>query len=212
MPSGESGIHPISNALRPFGNGQTVAADDTVSRSLSLRSFDTTDLQFEANAIHEFSHGPTDWRVLAGGDVRRTTIEDAGPGRGNIVDFDTIDVFDPKTSTAIPSLDDPRISFFSDTEQQTDTYGFYAQVDAWIHDRLKLLAGARYTALTYEYEEASGFRFEESPDSFDPRVGRCLRRRRRRRSTPATAAPSSSRSASIPASRSPSKPSRSRRA
>jgi iron complex outermembrane recepter protein len=162
----------FSTALRPFGApGQTVAGDDTVRRSFSLRSFDTMDLQFEANVVHELTWGVTDWRFLAGADVRRTTVDDSGPGSGNILNFDRVEVLAPVTDVALPSPDDPAIVRFDRSSETADAYGAYAQAEVWLYDRLKLLVGARYSQVDYVFEDNSGLRFEENPDSIDPRFG-----------------------------------------
>jgi iron complex outermembrane recepter protein len=162
----------LSFALRPFGSaGQLVADDDTVRRSLSLRSYDSTDLQYEANVIHEFAWGETDWRLLVGGDIRRTEFEHSGPGFGNITNFDRVNVLDPDTRVPLPPRNDPGIALFDRVTDTTDTYGLYAQAEVWVTERLKLLGGLRYTALDYVFKDTSSFRFEENPDSVDPRLG-----------------------------------------
>jgi iron complex outermembrane receptor protein len=170
----------FSLAVRPIGIGDQVAADDTITRGVLRQDFDTTDIQFEANAIQDFSFGPTDWQFLVGGDVRRTKFEDAiGRGISDPRVFDTTNVFDPDTDVDLPSNDELR--FFDPVEQTSKTFGVYAQADVWIFDRLKLLAGARYTEVDYEFEQA-GFSFEENPDSIDPRFGALFK------VTPATSA------------------------
>lgn len=162
----------FSSALRPFGPpGQQIADDDTVRRSFSLRSFDTEDLQFEANIIHNVDVGPTSWRLLAGGDVRRTTLDDEAPGGGNIVDFDRVNVFDPDTGVDLPSNDDPRISFFPFSDQTVDAFGGYVQAETWIFDRLKLLAGVSYSNNDFRFEDEAGFEFDQEDDEFSPRFG-----------------------------------------
>lgn len=161
-----------SRALRPFGPpGQQVAEDDTVRRSYSLRVFETDDLQFETNVVHEFFTDTTEWRFLAGGDVRRTTVAHAGPGFGNIVDFDRVDVLDPDNAAALPALDDPRIRFFDRSKQATDAYGAYVQAEVWLHDTWKLLAGLRYSDVDYTFKDTAPFLFNEQADKFSPRFG-----------------------------------------
>ncbi|NGP51956.1 TonB-dependent receptor [Thioalkalivibrio sp. XN8] len=161
----------LSFALRPFGSlGQQVAADDTVRRSVSLRSYESTDLQYEANVIHEFAWGATDWRLLFGADIRQTEFKHTPPGFGNITNFDFVNVLDPDTGVALPPQNDPGISLFASATDTTDTYGFYTQAEVWATEQLKLLAGLRYTELDYVYEDPF-FTFEENPDSVDPRLG-----------------------------------------
>jgi len=159
----------FSSALRPFGPpGQAVAPDNTVRRSFSLRSFDTSDIEFEANGVHNFIIGPTDWRVLAGGDVRRTELEDVGPGSGNIVDFDRVNVLDPNNDVDLPSENDPRISFFPKSGRTIDSYGFYGQVETWIYDRVKLIGGVRYDNVDFDFNDQSGFSFRQEDDDVSP--------------------------------------------
>jgi len=161
----------LSYALRPFGSlGQQVAADDTVRRSVSLRSYESTDLQYEANVIHEFAWAETDWRLLFGADIRQTEFEHTAPGFGNIANFDFVNVLDPDTGVALPPQNDPGISLFAPATDTTDTYGFYAQAEVWATEQLKLLAGLRYTELDYVFETPF-FSFAENPDSIDPRLG-----------------------------------------
>jgi iron complex outermembrane recepter protein len=161
-----------SRALRPFGPpGWDVAADNTVRRSYSLRVFDSEDTQFETNIIHEVLTDQVEWRFLAGADVRQTTVEDAGPGRGNIVNFDRTNVFNPDNSTPLPALSDPRIVFFDRFSETTDSWGTYVQAEAWIQDRVKLIAGARYTDISYTYEDAEPYRFDDDSDQVSPRAG-----------------------------------------
>lgn len=159
-----------SRALRPFGGGQAVAADDTIERAFSLRSSRTTDEQVEVNLIHDLSLGDQDWRLLAGADVRATEIEPLGPGSGNINPFDTINVLDPDNGVALPDDDDPVISRFS-SRQQNDSWGVYGQAEVWWRERLKLLAGVRYTALDRDFDSDQFGSFAETPDSVDPRFG-----------------------------------------
>jgi len=162
----------LSTALRPFGSpGQSVAADDTVRRSFSLRSFDSTDLQFETNLIHNVDTETISWRFLAGADARLTEFDHSGPGFGNIIDFDVVNVTDPMTEVALPALDDPRISFFARSQQTAVAWGAYVQAEAWYLDRIKLLAGVRYSNFYFEFEDASGFSFEEDPEKYTPRFG-----------------------------------------
>jgi len=162
----------FSIALRPFGTpGAQVADDDTIRRSYSLRSFDTTDTQFETNLVHEFDWGGTEWRLLGGFDVRRTEVDHAGPGFGNIVNFDRANVFAPDQSVLLPPPDSDLIAFFARADQTSDTVGGYIQAESWLTDRLRLVAGVRYSELDYTFANASGFSFTENPDSFDPRVG-----------------------------------------
>ncbi len=160
----------FSKALRPFGPGQSVADDDTIGRSLSLRSLDTTDLQLETNLIHNVMIGETDWRFLVGADVRRTELEHAGPGFGNIVNFDTTNVFNPDNDVALPSSDSSEISRFFRRNDVTDAYGIYGQAEVWATDNLLLLAGLRYSRVDYTYEDAEPYRFNETPDNVDPRL------------------------------------------
>jgi len=159
-----------SRALRPFGGGQQVADDDTIERAFSLRSSRTTDEQVEVNLIHDLSIGNQDWRLLAGADVRETEIENVGPGSGNINPFDTVSVLDPDTGVALPDDNDPAISRFSVT-QNNDTWGVYGQAEVWWRQRLKLLAGVRYTELDRDFDSDQFGSFTESPDSVDPRFG-----------------------------------------
>ncbi|NGX16045.1 TonB-dependent receptor [Wenzhouxiangella sp. XN24] len=162
----------FSYALRPFGSlGQIVADDDTVRRSVSLRSYESTDLQFETNLVHEFAWGDSDWRLLFGADIRRTEFDHAGRGFANIANFDFVNVLEPNTGVSLPPTDDPAFSFFDRATQTTDTFGFYTQAEVWVTEQLKLLAGLRYTELEYVYEDAFPFRFEENPDNVDPRLG-----------------------------------------
>src|SRR6056297_205043 len=162
----------FSIALRPFGTaGAQVADDDTIRRSFSLRSFETSDTQFEANLIHEFGWGSTEWRLLAGFDVRRTEVDHSGPGFGNIINFDRANVFAPDRSVQLPSADSDLISFFDRVDQTSDTVGGYVQAESWLTDRLRLVAGLRYSELEYTFADTSGFTFTEKPDSVDPRVG-----------------------------------------
>lgn len=161
-----------SRALRPFGApGQRVAADNTVRRSYSLRAFDSEDTQFETNLIHEVFTDQIDWRFLVGADFRETKVDDAGPGRGNITNFDRVDVLNPNSSTPIPPLSDPGITFFDTSRQTTDSWGSYVQVEAWIQDRVKLIGGARYTDIKYRYEDTSSFLFVEEAQKVSPRAG-----------------------------------------
>ncbi|MGP9832037.1 TonB-dependent siderophore receptor [Marinobacter sp. NSM] len=161
-----------SRALRPFGGpGQQVAGDDTVRRSYSLRVFDSEDKQFETNLIHEVLTENVEWRFLAGADIRETTVKDAGPGRANIANFDRVNVLDPDNSSALPSLNDPRLTFFPESNQTTESWGAYVQAEAWIQDRVKLIAGARYTDIEYTYEDADPFLFVEQADKVSPRAG-----------------------------------------
>jgi len=159
----------FTSALRP--GGRQVGVDDTVNRNYNVRSFDTEDLQFEANVIHDFAWEDTTWRVLFGGDVRRTPIDQVGPGFGNLNNFDTINVLDPDNDVELPALDGDAITFFSRADQTTDAWGLYAQAEVWLlDDRLKLLGGVRYSDFEYEFENEAGFSFSESPDSTDPRL------------------------------------------
>jgi len=160
----------FSSALRPFGPpGQSVQDDDTLRRSFSLRSSQTTDIEFEANAIHNVSFGATDWRFLAGGDVRRTKIEEGDEGDGNIVDFDRVNVLNPNTDVPLPSTDDSRISFFPDDETESDAFGFYGQAETWIYDRVKLIGGVRYDHVDFEFQNDAGFAFSQEDEQFSPR-------------------------------------------
>jgi iron complex outermembrane recepter protein len=160
----------FSKALRPFGSqGQQVAADDTVRRSFSLRSFVTTDTQLETNLIHNALIGDTAWRFLVGADVRRTKLEHTGPGFGNIANFDRVNLGNPDNDTALPSADSSEISRFADTKEVTDAYGVYAQSEVWLTDALMLQAGLRYTRLDYTFKDDEPFRFNETPDNVDPR-------------------------------------------
>jgi len=162
----------FSIALRPFGTpGAQTAQDDTVRRSYSVRNFETTDAQFEANLIHEFDWGGTELRFLAGFDVRSTDVDDVDPGSGNIVNFDRTSVFAPNRNVPLPSPDDERVSFFPLGREDADAIGGYVQLESWVTDRLRLVAGLRYSDFEYTFEDASGFRFTEKPDSFDPRFG-----------------------------------------
>lgn len=161
-----------SRALRPFGPpGWDVAADDTVRRSYSLRVFDSEDTQFETNLIHEVLTDNVEWRFLGGVDFRETNVKDAGPGRANIVNFDRVNVLNPDNSSALPSLDDPRLTFFDRADQTTESFGTYLQAEAWIQDRVKLIAGARYTDIKYTYEDTEPFFFEDKNDEVSPRAG-----------------------------------------
>lgn len=161
----------FSYALRPFGGpGQRVSGDDTVRRSLSLRSYESSDKQFETNLIHDFAWGETDWRLLFGADIRQTEFKHAGRGFGNILNFDLVNVLAPVTNVPLPPTDDPAISLFARASDTTDTYGFYTQAEVWITEQLKLLGGLRYTQLDYTFETPF-FSFSENPDSIDPRLG-----------------------------------------
>ncbi len=161
----------LSRALRPFGAaGQQVAADDTVTRAYSLRSFETTDSQAEVNLVHDLRLGGQQWRLLAGADVRRTEFDTVDPDFGTINPFDTTSVFDPDNDVTFPDDDDPLLNTARNT-QETDTWGVYAQAEVWWRERLKLLAGLRYTELDFRFENPAGFSFEENPDSVDPRFG-----------------------------------------
>jgi iron complex outermembrane recepter protein len=155
-----------ARALRP--RSQVVAPDDTIARRFSLTNNRTTDRQVEANLTHEFSAGDTHWRLLAGGDYLENKLEDTGPGSGNFNGFDTTNVLDPDNDVSFPADDDPRIVKFDRVANDTDQWGFYGQAEIWWRDRLKLLAGARYTQFDYRFA-STGFEFEESPSSIDPR-------------------------------------------
>ncbi|PWG63132.1 TonB-dependent siderophore receptor [Spiribacter halobius] len=163
-----------SRALRPFGGGQEVASDDTVERAYSVRSSRTTDQQIEVNIIHELSVRDQEWRFLAGGDVRSTDFEPAGPGSLNLNPFDTTSVFDPDNDVTFPADDDPALSQFF-VDQDNDSWGVYGQAEVWWRDRLKLLAGARYTDLDYSYRSDAFGSFDENPTSVDPRAGALLK-------------------------------------
>lgn len=157
-------------ALRPFGPpGQTVAEDDTVRRSFDKRAFRTEDSEFEINGIHDFSVAAMDWRLLAGADVRRTTLDDTEQ-RKVIVDFDTVNVLNPASDVLLPADDDPRISLRPFSEQEIDSYGFYVQAETWIHDRIKLLGGARYDDVDYSFEDTDDFAFSQKDDQISPRA------------------------------------------
>ena len=157
-------------ALRPFGPlGQQVAADDTVRRSFDKRAFKTEDRELEVNGIHDFTAGAVDWRLLVGADVRRTTLDDTKQRRV-IIDFDNVDVLSPDNGLALPSNSDPRISVSPLTGQEIDSYGFYVQAEAWLHDRIKLLAGFRYDNVDYSFESDSGFSFTQEDDEVSPRA------------------------------------------
>lgn len=161
----------FSAALRPFGAaGAQVADDDTVRRSYSLRSFDTTDLQFETNLVHERTWAGIDWRLLVGFDVRRTEVDHSGPGFGNIANFDRVDVFAPDQDVPLPPTDSDQITFFPRASQTSDTLGTYLQAESWLTEQLRLVAGLRYSEVDYRFEEP-GFSFTEKPDSVDPRLG-----------------------------------------
>jgi len=160
----------FSSALRPFGpDGQGVADDDTVRRSFSLRSSETTDIEFEANLVHKGTSKNCAWRFLVGGDVRRTKIEEGDEGDGNILDFDRVNVLNPDNDVSLPSSDDPRIAFFPDDENTVEAHGFYGQGEVWIYDRVKLLGGIRYDKVDFRFVNEAGFEFEQEDEEFSPR-------------------------------------------
>ncbi|MFP4136756.1 MAG: TonB-dependent siderophore receptor [Halomonas sp.] len=159
-------------ALRPFGPpGWEVQSDDTIRRSLSLNDFQTADEEFEVNLIHNLDTGPAEWRFLTGADVRQTEVKSVGLGRRNILDFDRINVLDPNNDVSLPAGNDATLSFFPKTNNTVDSYGFYAQAETWLHDRLKLLGGVRYDNIEYDYTDEGGYAFNQKDDKVSPRAG-----------------------------------------
>lgn len=159
-----------ARALRPFGGGQQVSDDNTIERAFSVRSQRTTDKQVEVNLIHDLRIGETDWRLLAGGDVRQTELEPR-PGSINLNPFDTISVLEPDNGVTLPADNDPAATRFEFVEEN-DSWGVYGQAEVWWRERLKLLAGVRYSEVeTDRVIEAFDLEAEENPDSVDPRFG-----------------------------------------
>ena len=130
----------------------SVAEDNTINRRLGGRDLKSTDKQFEANGIHTLSVGETDWRLLAGGDIRETTVRARDR---NISDFDTTNALNPNNSVRLPSRDTIPLTYSQD--DTTTAWGLYGQAEVWIFDRLKLLAGFCYDDIEYDvtYQDIS---------------------------------------------------------
>jgi len=160
-----------SRTLRPFGGGQEVTASDTVERAFSVRNSRTTDEQIEANIIHDIRIGEMDWRLLAGADARSTELEPIGSASINLNPFDTINVLDPDNDVTFPGDNDPALTRFAFIEEN-DSWGVYGQAEVWWRERLKLIAGVRYSEVDTETAiEAFDLAASENPDSVDPRLG-----------------------------------------
>ena len=123
----------------------SVAEDNTIDRRLGARDLRSTDKQFEANGIHTLTVGETDWRFLAGGDIRKTPLRSRDR---NINDFDTTNVLNPDNSVPLPSRNTIPLTYSQD--DKTTAWGLYSQAEVWIFDRLKLLAGFRYDDIEYD--------------------------------------------------------------
>jgi len=157
----------LTNAQRSFPDDE-VQPDDTFGSSLDNLDQESYDIEFEANLIHDLSVGQTDWRLLFGGDVRRSVFQD------NALFFaleePDINVLDPANDARLPRADDPDLFVLPNRDNTTDSFGFYAQAEVWIHDRLMLLGGLRYDDIEFTARRA-GNRSEQNDDEFSPRAG-----------------------------------------
>ncbi len=137
----------LTRAQRSFPDDE-VQPDDTFGSSLDNLDQESYDLEFEANLIHNIAAGPTDWRLLAGVDVRESVFKD------NALFFaleePAIDVLNPSNDARLPQADDPELFVLPSGKNTTEAYGFYGQAEAWIHDRVMLLGGFRYENVDFE--------------------------------------------------------------
>lgn len=155
---------PIASESGGFGS--SVSATDTVRRSFSLRSFNSTDFQFETNLVHVFDWLDSSWKVLGGFDVRRTELDHSGPGFGNIANFDFVNVLNPMDNVPLLGPNDPAISKFDRTEQTTEARDAYVQAEGWFfEERLKLVAGPVSSPVSSGWSQPSCPPSSPSPDS-----------------------------------------------
>ena len=161
-----------SFALRPNQSG--VAPDDTITRNLNFQEATIEEPKLETNLTHETNFFESEWRFLAGGDVRRTT-ENTAEFR-TINPFDTTSVFDPVTDTPFPDPFGPAFTQeIEDFEREVQAFGLYAQVETWLFEnRLKLLGGLRYDEIDFSERvvlpDGSAFNTKQRDNSISPRA------------------------------------------
>jgi len=157
----------LTRAQRSFPDDE-VQPDNTFGSSLDNLDQESHDINFEANVIHNLSLGSTDWRLLAGGEVRRSVFKDNELFFAN--DEPRINVLNPTNDARLPLETDPDLFVLPPGKNTTDSVGLYGQGEVWIHDRVKLLGGLRY-----EYVEFDAGRFGNSStqtdDKVTPRIG-----------------------------------------
>jgi len=157
-----------TSAQRSFPDDE-VQADDTFGSSLDNLDQESYDLEFEANVIHNLSLGSMDWRLLAGGDLRRSVFQD------NELFFaleePDIDVLNPSNDARLPRKSDTELLVLPNRDNTTDAFGFYAQAEVWVHDRIKFMGGIRYDDIEFEAKREGSPSSTQEDDEFTPRAG-----------------------------------------
>jgi len=158
----------LTRAQRSFPDDE-VQPDDTFASSLDNLDQESYDIEFEANAIHNLSIGRTDWRLLAGGDVRRSVFKD------NELFFSLeepeINVLSPGNDARLPSKDDAELLVLPNRDNTTDAFGAYGQVEVWVRDRIKFLGGARYDDVEFTAKRQGRPTSLQEDDKISPRGG-----------------------------------------
>ena len=170
----------LFSAARPAS--LSIASNGTWARGLQ-KTRTAEDYRFASLDLNgKFNTGSVAHTFLFGGDADGyTTIATAfrayaNPAIGNRNIYDTINIFDPATTAKrwdVPYLPEERI-----TTTPVVRYGLYVQDLITVTEKLKLLAGVRYTYQSNQQarvdtvaKNSTGFIAATSADAFSPRVG-----------------------------------------
>jgi iron complex outermembrane recepter protein len=118
---------------------------------------DSKERSAELNVTRGFTLLGMEHMLLVGGDVRRQYSESV-PCNGNRANMYTASIDAPNYMVASPRLlscTTPGFVFFDQSETVQHEYGAYVQDDIWLTERLKLLAGLRYSRIERESENIS---------------------------------------------------------
>lgn len=154
---------------RPNASGQFVATDGRWVRGLQRAGTDQDYYIAQVNVNGKFETGSIKHQVLVGADNDKYknkalayVYENAALGNKNV--YDTINIYD--LSRYQQRTDIPAIRLNSITENPLSRVGVYVQDLITVVEKVKLLAGLRYT-----YMESGADKNETYDDAFSPRLG-----------------------------------------
>lgn len=182
------GAQGFSSDLFGTSRPTTVKGDGTWARNLQRSSTDETYLVGQVDVTGKFNTGNLKHTLLIGGDIDQYRTENTGykifaevgsPNKVSAV-YDTINVYNLRERRQ--RTDIPRVEASTLTKAPVNRAGFYVQDFIAISDKLKVLAGLRYSymetgseAFTYNAEGKAVLNDTQTPtrydDAFTPRAG-----------------------------------------
>lgn len=182
------GAQGFASDLFSTSRPTTIKADGTWARNLQRSSTDETYLMGQVDVTGKFTTGKLKHTLLVGGDIDQYRTENTGykifadagsPDKVSAV-YDTINVYnlrERRQRTDIPGVEASTL-----TKAPVNRVGFYVQDFIAITEKLKVLAGLRYSymetgseAFTYDSEGKAVLNETQTPtrydDAFTPRAG-----------------------------------------